>query len=281
MEDQAIGKVLAGKYRIDGFIKRGGMGAVYRGTHLMLDKPVAIKLIKPELVTSEDTVKRFQLEARAASQLDHPNIVTVYDLGRSDDGSLYIAMGSLNGKSLKEAVKAEGPFEPERAVDIARAIASALTLAHRNKIIHRDLKPQNIMLARDNEGHENPKLLDFGIAKTFETDSPALTSTGMILGTPQYMSPEQAEGKSVDARADLYALGIILYEMLVGKVPFDSPSVPAILVKHLKEPPQPPSSLRGDIAPALEFHRPTLLGKRAVRALRERRRPFSCAWLHR
>ena len=252
MEDQAIGKVLAGKYRIDGFLKRGGMGAVYRGTHLMLNKPVAIKLIKPELVTSEDTVRRFQLEARAASQLDHPNIVTIYDLGRSDDGSLYIAMELVNGKSLKEAVKAEGPFEPKRAVGIARAIASALTLAHGNKIIHRDLKPQNIMLALDNEGHENPKLLDFGIAKSFETDSPALTSTGMILGTPQYMSPEQAEGKSVDARADLYALGIILYEMLVGKVPFDSPSVPAILVKHLKEPPQPPSSLRGDIAPALE-----------------------------
>ena len=252
MEDQTIGKVLAGKYRIDGFLKRGGMGAVYRGTHLMLDKPVAIKLIKPELVTSEDTVKRFQREARAASHLDHPNIVTVYDLGRSEDGSLYIAMEIVNGKNLKEAVKADGPFEPGRAVGIARAIASALALAHRNKIIHRDLKPQNIMLALDNEGRETPKLLDFGIAKTFEADSPALTSTGMLLGTPQYMSPEQAEGKAVDARTDLYALGIILYEMLVGKVPFDAPSIPAILVKHLKEPPQPPSSLRGDIAPSLE-----------------------------
>jgi serine/threonine-protein kinase len=153
---------------------------------------------------------------------------------------------------LKEAIKNEGPFESERAAGIARAISNALALAHKSKIIHRDLKPQNIMLSRDREGHEIPKLLDFGIAKTFETDSTALTSTGMVLGTPQYMSPEQAEGKPVDTRADLYALGIILYEMLVGKVPFDAPSVPAILVKHLKEPPQPPSKLRESIPPNLE-----------------------------
>jgi serine/threonine protein kinase len=251
-EEQNLGKILAGKYRIDGFLKRGGMGSVYRGTHVMLDKPVAIKLIKPELVTSEDTIRRFQREARAASQLSHPNIVAVYDLGQAEDGMLYIAMELVSGESLKDHVKKQGPMEPHRATRIVKAIASALALAHQNNIIHRDLKPQNIMMTRDNEGREIPKLLDFGIAKTFDPDSPALTSTGMVLGTPQYMSPEQAAGKPVDARADLYSLGIIFYEMLAGKVPFDDPSIPAILVKHLNEMPKRPSELREDLPSSLE-----------------------------
>jgi serine/threonine-protein kinase len=249
---EPIGNVLADKYRIEGLLKRGGMGAVYRGTHLMLQKTVAIKLIKPELVTSEDTIRRFHREARAASQLDHPNIVTVYDLGQAEDGTLYIAMELVPGTSLKELVKKEGPLQPERALRLAKSIASALALAHRNQIIHRDLKPQNIMVSEDSEGREQPKLLDFGIAKTFESEGPALTSTGLVLGTPHYMSPEQAKGTAVDNRSDLYALGIILYEMLVGKVPFDDKSIPAILVKHLNEMPRPLSQLRPGLDPALE-----------------------------
>ncbi|MFQ5793057.1 MAG: serine/threonine-protein kinase, partial [Acidobacteriota bacterium] len=251
-EEQATSSLLAGKYRIDGFIKRGGMGAVYRATHLMLDKPVAVKLINPELVTSADIVRRFQREARAASQLNHPNIVTVHDLGQTEDGTLYIVMELVEGVSLKQLVKEEGPLQPERAVSFVRAIASALSLAHKNGVIHRDLKPQNIMICRDSEGVEGPKLLDFGIAKTFETEGPALTSTGMVLGTPQYMAPEQAKGASVDGRSDLYALGIILYEMLVGRVPFNDQSVPAVLVKQMSEPPRPPSQLRPELPPALE-----------------------------
>ncbi|MGH9462841.1 MAG: protein kinase domain-containing protein [Vicinamibacteria bacterium] len=247
-----VGRVLAGKYRIEALLKHGGMGAVYRATHLMLHKPVAIKLIKPELVTSQDTVRRFHREAQAASQLDHPNIVTIHDLGEAEDGTLYIAMELVTGTSLKELVKTEGALEPGRAVRIATAIGSALALAHRHQIIHRDLKPQNIMICRDAEGHEQPKLLDFGIAKTFESEGPALTSTGLVLGTPHYMSPEQAKGTAVDGRSDLYSLGIILYEMLVGKVPFEAPSIPAILVKHLNEAPKPPTALRPGLDPSLE-----------------------------
>ncbi len=252
MDDPFIGKVLAGKYRIDGFLKKGGMGAVYRGTHLMLGKSVAIKVIKPELVTSDDTVQRFQREARAASHLSHPNIVTIHDLDQAEGGTLYIAMELLDGKSLKQVVMEQGALEPDRAIRIAKAIAGALALAHRNNVIHRDLKPQNIMMTRDSNGGEKPILLDFGIAKTFESDQPAITSTGMVLGTPQYMAPEQAAGKPVDGRSDLYALGIILYEMLVGQVPFDDPSIPAVLVKHLNELPKPPSTLRSGIPPSLE-----------------------------
>ena len=252
LTDAPIGEVLAKKYRIDGLVKTGGMGAVYRATHLMLQKPVAVKLIKPELVTSQDTIQRFHREARSASQLNHPNIVTIHDLGQAEDGTLYIAMELVPGISLKELVKKEGPLRPDRAVRLAKAINSALAIAHRNQIIHRDLKPQNIMVWKDIDGREQPKLLDFGIAKTFESEGPALTSTGLVLGTPHYMSPEQAQGTAVDGRSDLYALGIILYEMLGGQVPFNDTSIPAILVKHLNESPRPLTELRPDLDPALE-----------------------------
>ncbi|HXV63796.1 MAG TPA: serine/threonine-protein kinase [Vicinamibacteria bacterium] len=251
-EEQPIGRTLDGKYRIDGFLKRGGMGAVYRGTHLLLGKPVAIKLIRQEIVTSSDMIERFFREARAAAKLSHPNIVTVHDLGQTEDGTLYIIMELVEGSSLKEIIQKEGPLSTGRALTLARGVASALALAHRKDIVHRDLKPQNIMISRDSEGHECPKLLDFGIAKTLEPDTPALTSTGMVLGTPHYMSAEQAKGKPADRRSDLYALGIILYEMLVGKVPFDDSSIPAILVKHLTEPPKPPTTLRAGIPEAVE-----------------------------
>jgi len=251
-EEQAIGRVVDGKYRIDGFLKRGGMGSVYRGTHVLLNKPVAIKLIRPELVGSHDIVERFLREARAAAKLSHPNIVTVHDLGQEPDGTLYIAMEIVDGQSLKDLIVSQGPWDPARALRFCRGVASALSVAHRNGVIHRDLKPQNIMVYRDSEGNESPKLLDFGIAKTLEPDSPALTSTGMVLGTPHYMSSEQAKGMPADQRSDIYALGVILYEMLVGKVPFDDKSIPSILVKHLTEPPRPPSSLRGDIPREVE-----------------------------
>ena len=251
-EEQAVGKTLDGKYRIDGFLKRGGMGAVYRGTHVMLNKPVAIKLIKPELVSSTDVVQRFLREARAAAHLTHPNIVIVHDLGQTSDGMLYIAMELVDGNSLKELIVSQGAWEPKRAVRLLKGIASALALAHREGIVHRDLKPQNIMVWRDSEGNEVPKLLDFGIAKTFEPTSPALTSTGMVLGTPHYMSSEQAKGQPADQRSDLYALGVILYEMLVGKVPFDDTSIPQILIKHLSEPPKPPSAMGANIPAKLE-----------------------------
>jgi len=247
-----IGTVLADKYRIDGFLTQGGMGAVYRGTHLMLGRPVAIKLIKPELVTSEAVVERFLREARSASQLSHPNIVTVHDLGRTDDGTLYIAMELVDGQSLKELVQKTGPLAQDRAIALTKGICAALTLAHRQGIVHRDLKPQNVMICPTADGGEIPKLLDFGIAKTFESDEPALTATGMVLGTPQYMSPEQAQGQTVDARSDLYALGIMLYEMLGGHVPFRDTSIPALLVKHMKEPPPPLSRIRAGLPAGLE-----------------------------
>ena len=249
-ESNQIGKVLAGKYRLDAYLSRGGMGSVYRATHLMLEKPVALKVIKPELVGSSEFARRFQREARAATSLNHPNIVAVYDLGQAEDGTLYIAMELVDGPSLKDAIQKGGPMDPIRIVRLVRQVLSALALAHRHHIVHRDLKPQNIMLASDRDGNEIAKLVDFGIAKTFD-DRTQLTSTGFAIGTPQYMAPEQASGSDVDGRSDLYSLGIILYEMLVAEVPFNDPSTPAILVKHLTEAPVRPSLRRTD----LQVHR--------------------------
>jgi len=159
-----VGKVLDGKYRLDAFLSKGGMGAVYRATHVMLNKTVAVKLINPELVTSPDVVRRFQREARAATALSHPNIVSVYDLGQTTEGTLYIAMEFVDGPSLKSVIESGGPVPVMRSLTLARQLASALSAAHRQGVIHRDLKPHNVMLARSHDGQEVAKLVDFGIA---------------------------------------------------------------------------------------------------------------------
>ncbi|HEX9637928.1 MAG TPA: serine/threonine-protein kinase [Acidobacteriota bacterium] len=254
-ESERLGRVLAGKYRLDAFISSGGMGSVYRATHLMLGKPVAIKVIQPGMVPSAELAQRFQREARAACQLAHPNIVAVHDLGQEPDGTLYIAMELVDGTSLKQLL-ARGPIASDRATRILTQLASALALAHSRGVIHRDLKPQNVMLCTDSAGRETAKLLDFGIAKSLESEElTALTSTGTVLGTPHYMSPEQAAGRPVDARSDLYSLGVMLYEMLVGEAPFHDPSVATILYKHVWEPPEPPSRKRPDLPIAAQLER--------------------------
>jgi eukaryotic-like serine/threonine-protein kinase len=259
--DPNLGTLLAGKYRLDSLLGRGGMGAVYKATHVMLGRPVAVKMIKPDLVGSPEMVRRFQREARAATSLDHPHIVRVYDLGETDDGTLYIAMEFVEGATLKDAIRSGGPMAPERIARFAAMVASALSTAHRQHVVHRDLKPQNLVLTTNSEGQESLKLLDFGIAKTFEDGATQLTAAGYALGTPHYMAPEQATGKEIDGRADIYALGVIVYEMLVGDVPFNDSSTPAILIKHMTEPPEPPSRRRPGIHPALEAIALTCLEK--------------------
>jgi serine/threonine protein kinase len=245
--DAHIGKLLDGKYRLDSFLSQGGMGAVYKATHVMLDKTVVVKLIKPELVTSAEIVRRFQREARAASNLNHPNIVQVFDLGQTDDGTLYIAMEFIDGPSLKDVIKRTGSLPVARIKSILGQVCSALALAHGHNIIHRDLKPHNVMLAKGPGGQEVAKLLDFGIAKTFEDGGTQLTQTGFAIGTPQYMAPEQAAGKEVTPQSDLYSVGVMLYEMLIGEVPFDAPTTAAILIKQLTETPQPPSRRKPEV----------------------------------
>jgi predicted Ser/Thr protein kinase len=248
-----IGTILDGKYRLDAFLSHGGMGSVFKATHVMLNRTVAVKLINQEIVTSPDIVRRFQREARAATTLNHPNITGVYDLGQTSEGTLYIAMEFIDGPTLKAVLKRGGAMPAARIVAILRQVAAALAVAHRHGIVHRDLKPHNIMLVKDDAGRDVVKLVDFGIAKTFD-ESTQLTQTGFALGTPQYMAPEQAEGKPVDGRSDVYSLGVILYEMLAGDVPFTDQSTPAILIKHIKETPKLPSLRNpdGGVSPQLE-----------------------------
>jgi serine/threonine protein kinase len=249
---QYLGTLIDGKYRIESFISAGSMGSVYRAVHVMLDKVVAVKVIKSELVTSDELVARFQREARAASNLHHPNIVSVYDLGHMPDGTLYIAMEYIDGPSVKQFIRQNGPLTPLESIDLVRQVASALAAAHRKQIVHRDLKSDNLMLASV-EGRRIVKLVDFGIAKTFD-ESTDLTVAGYLLGTAHYMSPEQAAGKAVDHRADLYSLGVILYETITGSVPFDDASLGSVLVRLATEVPAAPSTRRFDVQvpPALD-----------------------------
>jgi serine/threonine protein kinase len=238
-------RLLSNRYRIEELIGRGGMATVYRGTDRVLGRSVAVKILADQLARDPTFVERFRREARAAAGLSHPGVVAVFDTG-SDDGIHYIVMELLEGRTLEEITRAEGRVLPDRAVDIAAAVCTALSAAHRQGLIHRDVKPANIMIAPSG----SVKVMDFGIARAM--DSNTLTQTAMTLGTAAYLSPEQAQGDPVDARSDLYSLGVVLYEMLTGRPPFEADSPLAVAYKHVREDPPPPSRLNDDLTPALE-----------------------------
>jgi tetratricopeptide (TPR) repeat protein len=239
--DPFIGQVIGERYRILNRIGIGGMGVVYRAEHTMMRRELAIKVLLPELSGKEEFARRFEREAESASRLDHPNIITVTDFGHTADGSLFLVMELLSGTSLSAAI-AEGPMAPARALAIERQILRALDHAHGAGVVHRDLKPENIMLVERDGQSDVVKILDFGIAKVTEPQSSgqgreALTQAGVIFGTPEYLSPEQALGEAVDPRADVYAAGVILYEMLAGRRPFESEDKVKIISMHLAHAP--------------------------------------------
>jgi serine/threonine protein kinase len=237
--DPLLGQTLAEKYRIEELINEGGMGAVYRGTHVLMDKTVAVKVLHPALAADDKIVARFSREARAASRISHPHALSVTDFGESGNGIVFLVMEYLKGETLKEVIHEGGPMQLPRVVEIIRQICGALEAAHAEGVVHRDLKSDNIMLL-DVGGGDWAKVLDFGIAKITEKvgQDPALTAPNLIIGTPQYMSPEQcSQAAEIDSRSDIYSLGVILYEMLVGHVPFTGDSPTAIMMKHLQEPP--------------------------------------------
>jgi Tol biopolymer transport system component/predicted Ser/Thr protein kinase len=235
-----------GNYQIREELGRGGMAVVYRAYQQSLNRYVAIKVLPPQLAFDQEFVERFQREARAAAGLRHPNIVVIHDVGQ-EEGIYYIVMEYLEGRTLKQVIEQQGPLPPKRAGRIIEQVASALDYAHKRGFVHRDVKPANIFVG---EG-DRVTLTDFGIAKA-GAETQHLTRTGMLMGTPEYMSPEQATGGMMDHRTDLYALGVVLYQMLVGRVPFRGTTPHAVLHAVIYEPPPPPRQINPNLPPAIE-----------------------------
>jgi serine/threonine protein kinase len=254
--DPMISQVVADRYRVLRKLGEGGMGAVYLAEHIVLEKKIALKVLAPELARKPELVARFLQEARSASRIGHENVIDISDFGQSSDGCTYIAMEYLDGKDLGEIVREKGALDWEETREIVLQICRALRAAHDKGIVHRDMKPENIFLIQREDHPHFVKILDFGIAKVMGLDpqGPRLTRTGMIFGTPEYMAPEQAEGKETDHRADIYAVGCILYHLITGQTPFVADSFMLMLTKQLIEDPVPPSARRPDlpISPAID-----------------------------
>ena len=221
--DPLLGKVIARNFRVESLLGTGGMGRVYKARQISLDKAVVLKVLHPHFNNDPQLVQRFQREARAASRLNHPNSISIIDFGQADDGTLFMAMELLHGKDLFTLLQEEFPIPEERLARIMVQVSSALAEAHDQNIIHRDLKPENIMVEDRRDQKDFVKVLDFGIAKIqdpSDENGRALTQQGMVCGTPEYMSPEQARGETLDARSDIYALGVLMYQMVTGDLPF-------------------------------------------------------------
>ena len=246
--DPMVGKMLSGIYKVERKIGEGGMGTVYRAKHIHLDKGFAIKVLAPHIAADRQAIERLKQEAQAASSIDHHNIVDVVNMDTSSDGNVFIVMELLNGKNLADLIE-KGPMPLARALHITYQVCSALHAAHEAGIVHRDLKPENVFVVRKGGG-DFVKVLDFGISKvkSAEAEQVRMTKTGQLVGTPLYMSPEQARGETdVDRRVDVYAMAVMLYEMLTGEPPFDGNNYFQLLWKHGNEEPLPPTERTPDV----------------------------------
>jgi serine/threonine-protein kinase len=241
---QLLGQVLDGRYKIESVLGQGGMGMVFRATQTSVQRPVAVKTLNPSLAAAPQFFERFRREAEIASRLRHPNVITIFDFGRAPDGTCYFVMELLQGESLKEIVKRDGPMSLRRAVNLVEQACQGLAHAHAEGCVHRDLKPHNIMV-QQLSGKDFVKVLDFGLVKAMETEEEEqLTSTGQVLGTPQYMPPEQAGGEAVDQRSDLYSMAGVLYYCLTGSSPYGANTVRKALTASLTQPVPPVNSKR-------------------------------------
>jgi eukaryotic-like serine/threonine-protein kinase len=280
--DLLVGRTIAGKYVVENLIGSGAMGAVFRARQVALEKTVAIKVMHGENANDPAFAARFHREAKAASRLNHPNSIQILDFGAEPDGLLYIAMEYLDGRSLHHVLRDDWPLAPTRIADILMQTLAALAVAHDMGVVHRDLKPENVMVLSGTDDDGRPKdivkVCDFGIAKITdprayrgngerESEGP-VTTAGFLVGTPEYMSPEQGRGEKLDPRSDLYSVGVILFEMLTRRVPFDAENAIGVVLKHITEEPPVPSSLVPDVDPRLDA-----IALRAMRKFREERYP--------
>src|SRR6185503_8965591 len=243
------GRVFSNRYAIQREVAQGGMAEVYLAHDQLLDRPVALKALFPEYAREPSFVERFRREAQAAANLNHPNIVAIYDWGQQA-GTYFIVMEYVEGRSLSEIIRTDGPLHPRRSAEITADVAAALGFAHRNGVVHRDVKPGNIIISPTGQ----VKVADFGIAQaiTGGAEQQNLTQAGAVMGTATYFSPEQAQGKPVDPRSDLYSLGCVLFEMLTSRPPFSGDSPVAIAMQHVQQTAPRPSASGVDVPPALE-----------------------------
>ncbi len=263
--ESLVGKTLAGKYLIESTLGSGAMGTIYRANQTSLGKTIVIKVLHQHLLSDDELIQRFHREARAASRLNHPNCVQILDFGTLEDRSLFIAMEYIPGIDLATLLEREYPLDHQRLIHITKQICQGLDEAHANGVLHRDLKPENIMIEDRRTSRDHVKVVDFGIAK-LEDNNPNSkrsfqTRTGIVCGTPEYMSPEQARGQVLDARSDIYALGVMLYHLLTNRLPFEASSPIEVVSRHISDPPVPPSMYRRDIPESFERLVLTLLEK--------------------
>lgn len=256
-DDSLIGRILDDKYRLDERLDGGGMGTVYRGTHLLIDRPVAVKVLNSRFADDNAAQERFRREARAAGRVRHINAVAVTDYGRTNDGLSYVVMELLEGRSLHDVLALEGPLDTARAVAVMLQVSAAVASAHEEGVIHRDLKPGNIFVVQRAHAPTMIKVLDFGIAKlanevTDDLETRHSVPSGSMTGTPRYMSPEQFDGAELTPASDVYSLGIILYEMLTGTTPFSGSTASSLAIKHSSELPRSPREFVSTIPPELE-----------------------------
>ena len=243
-----VGTIVADRYHVIGKLGEGGMGQVYLAEHVKMGRKSALKVMNPGMVKDADAISRFNREATNASRINHPNVADVYDFGETADGVIYLAMEFVDGPPLTKLIETEGPLPLQRAAAIVRQTADALGAAHEIGIVHRDLKPDNIMIARNRDGSDCVKVVDFGIAKAADNVAQKVTKTGLVVGTPEYMSPEQLAGDKLDGRSDVYALALVAFNVLTGKLPFPADTVQESMIMRLTEPPRTLAEMRPEVA---------------------------------
>ena len=241
-----VGSIVADRYHIMKKLGEGGMGQVYLAEHVKMGRKSALKVMHPGMKADVDAISRFNREAANASRIAHPNVAAVYDFGETPDGLIFLAMEFVDGPPLTSIIEQQGALPPKRAADIIRQTADALAVAHDMGIVHRDLKPDNIMVAKTRDGGDLVKVVDFGIAKAAGNEAQKVTKTGLVVGTPEYMSPEQLAGDKLDGRSDIYSLGLVAFNMLTGKLPFPSESAQESMIMRLTDKPKPLAEMKAD-----------------------------------